>query len=110
MHAMKFKSQTKVGKYALWLIAGSLFFFMFSNVLTELLVTHAPDGTEGLTPSNGTIIGIPTTIGVLFGVASFFFAFFAVIKRRERSWLIVLPLFFGFFVLLFTIGDIVEIL
>jgi hypothetical protein len=90
-----------LGKWSIGLIAAFAVFF----VIFQLLVASGQRGGE--TFFSNLALTIPILLAGTSGVLSFLIGLIGVIRNRERSILVFLAMLVGFFILLFSIGEVV---
>ena len=90
-----------VGKWSIGFIAAFIVFF----VIFQLLVVSGQRGGE--TFFSNLALTIPILLAGISGVLAFFTGIIGVIRNRERSILVFLAMLIGFFILLFSIGEVV---
>jgi hypothetical protein len=90
-----------LGKWSIGLIAAFAVFF----VIFQLLVASGQRGGE--TFFSNLALTIPMLLAGTSGVLAFLTGLIGVIRNRERSILVFLAILVGFFILLFSIGEVV---
>lgn len=93
-------SKTPLGKWSLGLIIA--FFVLFG--LGQLEVAMGQTGGE--TFFDNPLLSLTMLGAVLTGAASFLVGLVAVMKQRERSWLVYLAMLIGAWILTFALGEI----
>lgn len=91
------KPHTRFGKWAVWL--GALFVVMF------LINAFIFMPTSSDAPWRHVILPFYGIAMLLCGLASGMFGFFTVVRQHERSWLVLLTLLPGLWVLFMLIGE-----
>jgi hypothetical protein len=89
-----------LGKWSIGFIAAFIVFFL----IFQLLVASGQRGGE--TFFSNLALTIPILLAGIFGVLAFFTGVIGVIRNRERSILVFLAILIGFFILLFSIGEV----
>ena len=89
-----------LGKWSIGFIAAFIVFF----VIFQLLVVSGQRGGE--TFFSNLALTIPILLAGISGVLAFFTGVIGVIRNRERSILVFLAMLIGFFILLFSIGEV----
>ena len=90
-----------LGKWSIGFITAFIVLF----VVFQLLVASGQRGGE--TFFSNLALTIPILLAGISGVLAFFTGIIGVIRNGERSILVFLAMLIGFFVLLFSIGEVV---
>ena len=92
--------QSALGKWSVGLLAAFAVFF----AAFELLVASGQRGGE--TFFSNLALTIPILLAGTSGVLAFLTGLIGVVRNRERSILVFLAMLVGFFILLFSIGEV----
>jgi len=97
--------KTKLGKWAVRLIAGFFLLFILVQIIAAVGRNQGAFDSDSF---NAYQILIPATIipAGICGIAAFFTGIISIIKSKERSVLVFLTTVIGFLVLIFVLGEI----
>ena len=87
--------KSRLGALTVVLITFTLVVFIFFYIFAELLSVIKSD----------ILIALFGSSAVIAAIIAFFIGIVAVIKNKERSFLVFLAIFIGFVILAFIIGD-----
>ena len=98
---ISFMPKTNLGKWSVWLVVG---FFVFLGVFA-FLVASGERGGE--TFFSNLKLTIPMIIAVACAIGSFFTGAIGIIRKKDYSVLVFISTLVGFFVLWFSVAEIV---
>lgn len=88
--------KTHLGKWSVWLIIAFFLFFALFLLLAAL-------GQRG--PGFNPFLAATIIPAGIYGIAAFFTGTIAIIKEKERSVLVFISAWIGFFVMVFVLGE-----
>lgn len=91
--------RTKLGKWSVGLLGAFIFFIVLLNVLI------ATGQRGGDTFFSNTALTIPLLLAGAGGIGGFVVGLMAIIKQRERGWLVYIAVVIGAFVTMFAGGE-----
>jgi hypothetical protein len=103
---------TFMGRWSLKLLVGWVVLLVLTFV--AVVLHGGSEATRRLSMAAGgkfyslPSVAVPMAAGFLSAIAAFFVAFFAIIRRGERSIAMLLPIVLGGLMLLFVIGEFLE--
>jgi len=95
--------KTALGKWSVGLIVGSPLFFL----LAMLILLWSGQRSEDIeTFFSNLAIAIPMLLAGICGISAFFTGIIGIIKSKERSVIVFISTFIGFFVLFLLLGEV----
>jgi len=103
---LNFAPKTGLGKCSVILIIAMPILFVLGSSFTTLLYSSVPSGdTIFADITTRPALALTMLTGMAAGVAAFFTGAFAIVKKKDNTYLVCLSTIFGALLIMFLIGE-----